>query len=106
MREAIDFPLVGVAANISLDSKDGVCDGARIVIGAVASNPVEVTNAEDILMGKKVTDDLIEEVSEAAYNEANPLPNISGCSSEYRKKMVKVLTKRAMNSALQEIKSG
>ena len=106
LREAIDFALVSVAANISFDSKDGVCEGASVVIGAVASNPIEVSIAEDILMDQKITDDLIEEVSEAAYNEAPPLPNISGCSQVYRKKMVKVLTRRAINSALEKIKSG
>jgi len=104
-REAIDFPLVGVAVNISLDSKDGECEGASVVIGAVAPNPIKVGIAEDILIGRKITDKEIEEVSEAAYNEANPLPNIGGCSPWYRKKMVKVLTKRAINKALQKIKS-
>ncbi|MDY6861904.1 MAG: xanthine dehydrogenase family protein subunit M [Thermodesulfobacteriota bacterium] len=104
-REAIDFPLVGVGVNISLDSKDGVCEGASVVVGAVASNPIKVAIAEDILFDKKITDKEIEEVSQAAYDEVNPLPNIGSCSSEYRKKMVKVLTRRAINKALQNIKS-
>ncbi|MDY6972337.1 MAG: xanthine dehydrogenase family protein subunit M [Thermodesulfobacteriota bacterium] len=103
LREAIDFALVGVAANISLDSKGGVCEEARLVIGAVASKPVEVAIAEDILVGKRITDNLIKEVSEAAYSEAPPLPNISGCSQEYRKKMVRVLARRAITSALDKI---
>ena len=47
-------------------------EGESVVIGAVASNPIQVTIAEDILMDQKITDDLIEEVSKAAYNEAPP----------------------------------
>ncbi|MDY6974486.1 MAG: xanthine dehydrogenase family protein subunit M, partial [Thermodesulfobacteriota bacterium] len=99
-REAIDFPLVGVAANICLDSKDGACKAASVVIGAIASKPLEVTEAGDILAGKKVTDALIEEVGQAAFNKAKPLPNIGSCSREYRKEMAGVLTKRAISSAL------
>jgi len=105
-REALDFPLVGVAANISLDSKDGTCKGGKVVVGAIASKPLEVTKANGILAGKKITDDLIEEVGQAAFSEVKPLPNIGSCSREYRKEMVEVLTKRALNSALQTIKSG
>ena len=129
-RETIDFPLAGVAVNISLDSKDGVCEAASVVIGAVAPNPIIVTNAEDILMDKKITEDLIEEVGQSAYNEINPLPNLGPkvymiilrswgvaynetnplpnlgiFSKEYRKNMVKDFTKRAINSALERIKS-
>ena len=129
-RETIDFPLVGVAVNISLDSKDGICEGASVVIGAVAPNPIIVADAEDILMDKKITDKEIEEVSQSAYNavdplpnlgpkkymiilkswgvtynETDPLPNLGIFSKGYRKEMVKALTKRALNSALQKIKS-
>ena len=105
-REALDFPLVGVAANICLDSKDGACKTASVVIGAIASKPLEVTEANDILSGKKITEALIEEVSQAAFNGAKPLPNIGSCSREYRKEMAGILTKRAISSALQTIKSG
>ncbi len=104
-REAIDFPLVGVAVNIALTAEDGVCEKARIVIGAIASKPVQLPNAEDILKDKKITVDLIEEISEAAFKEAKPLPNLLGCSPQYRKKLVKIFTKKAITSALIEIKS-
>jgi 4-hydroxybenzoyl-CoA reductase subunit beta len=100
IRQAIDFPLVGVAANIVLDSKNGVCERASVVIGAVASKPVEVTDAEDILKGKKITEDLIDEVSEAAFKTAKPLPNLHECSPQYRKRLAKIFTKRAINSIL------
>ncbi|SPD74291.1 putative 4-hydroxybenzoyl-CoA reductase, beta subunit [uncultured Desulfobacterium sp.] len=103
IREAIDFPLVGVAANIVLDSKDGICERASVVLGAVASRPVEVTDAEDILRSNKITDDLIEEVSEAAFKAAKPLSNLHECSAQYRKRLAKIFTKRAINSILSAI---
>ena len=105
IRDAIDFPLVGVAASIALDSKDGVCEEASIVLGAVASRPVNVNSAQDILKGKKITDDLIEEVSEESFRTAKPLPNLMDCTPQYRKRLVRVFTKRAIHQALQDIQS-
>ena len=105
IREAIDFPLLGVAVNIALDAKAGACTKASVVLGAVASRPVEVTEAEKILKGKKITDDLIEQVSEAAFKAAKPLANLLECSPQYRKRLARIFTKRAINSALESIKS-
>jgi 4-hydroxybenzoyl-CoA reductase subunit beta len=98
VREAIDFPLLGVAAMVTLDSKEGLCTGACVVIGAVASGPVKVENVEDILKGNKITDTLIEEVSEAAFKEARPLPNLIGSSPEYRRRLVKIFCRRILKS--------
>jgi 4-hydroxybenzoyl-CoA reductase subunit beta len=106
IREAIDFPLLGVAVNIALDAKGGACTKASVVLGAVASRPVEVTEAEKILKGKKITDDLIEEVSEAAFKTAKPLANLLECSPQYRKRLAKIFTKRAILEALKDISGG
>jgi len=104
IREAIDFPLVGVAVNIALDSKNGACEQADVVLGAVASKPVRVTGVEDMLKGKKITEELIEAVSDAAFSQAKPLPNLIDSTPQYRKRLVRIFTKRAIHSALQDIK--
>ncbi len=104
IREAIDFPLVGVAVNIALDSKNGTCEQADVVLGAVASKPVRVTGVKDTLKGKKITEALIEAVSEAAFNQAKPLPNLIDSTPQYRKRLVRIFTKRAIQAALQNIK--
>ncbi|SPD71892.1 putative 4-hydroxybenzoyl-CoA reductase, beta subunit [uncultured Desulfobacterium sp.] len=103
LREAIDFPLVGVAVNIALDPKDGSCKQLKVVIGAVASKPVIVAGVDEIVQGKKFTDQLVDKVSSAAFDKARPLPNLLGCSQKYRKNMVKILTKRALPLALQKL---
>jgi len=104
IREAIDFPLVGVAVSIAIDAKNNECEHANIVLGAVASKPVKVTGVEDILKGKKVTDALIEAVSEAAFDQAKPLPNLIDSTPQYRRRIVRIFTKRAVNQTLQEIR--
>jgi len=105
IREAIDFPLLGVAVNIALDAKGEACTKASVVLGAVASRPVEVTEAEKIFKGEKITEDLIEEVSEAAFKAAKPLANLLECSPQYRKRLARIFTKRAILEALKD-KSG
>lgn len=105
VREAIDFPLLGVAVHIALDSEGGACKRAKVVVGAVASRPVEVPEAEAILKGTKITEDLVAEASEAAFKAAKPLPNLLGSSPQYRKRLAKIFTKRAINSALEDINS-
>ena len=100
VREAIDFPLLGVAANITLASNDGKCEQACLVLGAVSPKPVKITGIADILKGKTLTDERIEKVSEKAFKQANPLSNLMDCSAQYRKELVRVFTERAINAAL------
>jgi len=105
IREAIDFPLVGVAVSIALDSKTGACKQADVVLGAVASKPVKVTGVEDTLKGKEITEELIEAVSEAAFKQAKPLSNLIDSTPHYRKRLVRIFTKRAIDQAVQEIRT-
>src|SRR6059058_2310292 len=50
-RGAFDFPVLGVAAWLSLDNAGTVSD-ARLVLGAVAPSPVQVKEAEAALIGQ------------------------------------------------------
>jgi len=65
------------------------------VLTAVESAPVEAEKAEALLVGKKLTDDLIEEAAALAYRPAKPLDN-TDLTHSYRKKMAKVYVARAL----------
>jgi len=93
-RDSIDFPILGVAVALQT-AKDGTVTKARIVLTAVESAPVEAEKAEALLVGKKLTDDLIEEAAALAYRPAKPLDN-TDLSYPYRKKMAKVYVARAL----------
>jgi len=93
-RDSIDFPILGVAAALAT-AKDGTVTKARIVLTAVESAPVEAEKAEALLVGKKLTDDLIEEAAALAYRPAKPLDN-TDLTHSYRKKMAKVYVARAL----------
>jgi 4-hydroxybenzoyl-CoA reductase subunit beta len=71
-RGAFDFPLLGVAAAVKT-AADGTVEDARLVLGAVSSHPL-VVKAE-ALVGRKLSDELIAEIGEAAESRAKPMDN-------------------------------
>ncbi|GAB6171215.1 xanthine dehydrogenase family protein subunit M [Paradesulfitobacterium aromaticivorans] len=97
LREAVDFPVVGVAVSITFDQTNGICVRARIVLNAIGTAPCRVEEAEQVLVGRKV-DEALGEASELAYQSARPVHRMGG-SPYYKKKLVKVLTRRALDEA-------
>jgi 4-hydroxybenzoyl-CoA reductase subunit beta len=67
-RGAFDFPVLGVAAAL----QDG---NVRIALGAVASRPFLVDQANEFLKGKKLTDEVIEETGRIVGSRAKPMDN-------------------------------
>ncbi len=72
-REAFDFPVLSVAAAVKLAS-DGTVLDARLVLGAVASHPLLIAEAQE-LVGMPLSDDAIERLAAAAARFAKPLDN-------------------------------
>jgi len=95
-REAIDFPIVGAASQLSL--ADGKCKDVRIALTAVASGPVRVKEAEEVLLGNTITDNLVEKAAEAAQEKIRPMPHM-GVSAGYKRKMIRVMVKRSLQQA-------
>jgi len=93
-RGSFDFPILGVAASLRLGG-DGTCADARIVLGAVSSHPMRAAAAEGVLLGRRLTSELIEEAAAAAYAPAKPLDN-TDLTLAYRKRMVRVFVSRAL----------
>jgi 4-hydroxybenzoyl-CoA reductase subunit beta len=72
-RGSFDFPVLGVAASIRFGHA-GVVEEARIVLGAVASRPLLLEDS-GTLIGRTLSDDVIEEFAEIASKHAKPLDN-------------------------------
>jgi CO/xanthine dehydrogenase FAD-binding subunit len=98
-RTAIDIAAVGVAAVVTLDSKQTAIVDAKIVLGAVAPTPIRARKAEDIIRGKAINEQLIDKASQSAADEARPISDVRS-SANYRKEMVKVLTKQAIRQVI------
>ncbi|MFV1962821.1 MAG: FAD binding domain-containing protein [Acidimicrobiia bacterium] len=97
-RGSIDFPILGVAAVVRLDD-GGVCVAARIVLGAVASAPLRVHAAEEVLVGQPINPETITMAAEAARKLARPLNN-TDLTSRYRKRMIPVFVRRALEELM------
>jgi len=97
-----DFAIVGVGTALVIDKTDN-CKDARISLGAVAPTPIRANKAERYLIGKKLTQQVIEEASERAREGADPPSDMHG-SKEYRLDMIKVFARRAIKLALSRVK--
>jgi 4-hydroxybenzoyl-CoA reductase subunit beta len=92
-RGSFDFPVLGVAVCVRLDG-DTVRE-ARIVLGAVASQPREATKASAGLGGQRLTPETIEATATLAAGPSKPLDN-TDFTHPYRKKMTRVFVARAL----------
>ena len=99
-----DFALVAVAAQLSLDT-GSVCRTANVVLGGVAATPIHANETEKSLLGRRLDDRVIDESATKASEELNP-PSDFRASAEYRSRMVRILTKRAVSMALSRAKKG
>lgn len=99
IRRAMDIAIVGVAARLTLNGGKRAQE-VRIGLGAVAPVPLRARKAEELLRGQELTEPAIEEAAQIASTEARPITDIRG-SAEYRTEMVRVLTRRALQAALQ-----
>ncbi|HMD36514.1 MAG TPA: FAD binding domain-containing protein [Vicinamibacterales bacterium] len=97
-RGAFDFPVLSVAAAAKLDA-DGTVRAARIVLGAVASQPIEAADAAAVLIGRPLTDAAIAEASEIAAKPARPMDN-TDFTLHWRKKV----TRDFVGYALREVR--
>lgn len=96
-RRELDIAVVGVASQLTLS--DGVCAKARIALAAVAPVPLRARAAEHALEGKPVTPEAIERAAELAVGAAKPISDQRG-SADYRRHLVRVLTRRTLRTAL------
>lgn len=99
VRGAIDFPLVGVSARVNFNG-DATCKGCKVVLNAVGSTPVEVSEADALLKDQIPSEELINNVAEKAVKSAHPVANAAGATPGYRRKMAGILTRRALQSLL------
>jgi carbon-monoxide dehydrogenase medium subunit len=99
-----DLATVSAAVSVTLAAGDGVCQDARVALGASAPAPMRAKKAEAVLKGKKITDALLKEAGEAASAEAEPISDIQA-SEEYRRELVKILVRRVAKEALARAKS-
>lgn len=97
-RGSFDFPVLSVAAAVSM-AKDGSIDKARIVLGAVASQPLVCEKVDEFLQGKKLSDKVIAEASALCGKTARPVKNTDFAPAWRKRAIVRIAA-----YALQELR--
>jgi len=95
-RSSEDRPCAGVAAWVRCSK--GICEEARVVVGAVSPAPVVVAD-EASVQGKKLTSDLIGEIAQRAGDLVDPIEDLRG-TVDYKRHLVKVLVRRALTGCV------
>jgi CO/xanthine dehydrogenase FAD-binding subunit len=125
-RLALDLPILGVSVLLSLDKNkvtcsdmlrtassissilhkmeedEIICKDVRIALGVAAPTPMRALKAEALLRGKKLSDELLEEVANTASQEAQPRDSIRG-EAWYRRDMIRVLVKRMAMKSIERV---
>ena len=96
-RKAMELATVGVAVTLTENAD------VKIVLGAVAPTPIRARRAEELLRGKTLNDLLVGIAAKAAAGESAPISNVRA-SAGYRREMVEVLTRRALQRAWDAIR--
>jgi carbon-monoxide dehydrogenase medium subunit len=96
-RKVGDYATAAVAAQVTLDA-NGSCQYIGIGLTAVDATPLQAARAESILRGQPLNDANISAAAQSASEECDPTPDLRG-PVEYKRAMVRELTKRALTKA-------
>jgi carbon-monoxide dehydrogenase medium subunit len=85
---------------VTLDKAKQKILSARIALGAVAPTPLFVKEAGTFLAGKEISEENIREAAKIAQAAARPISDLRG-TAEFRKHLCEVLTRRALEKAIE-----
>lgn len=102
VRKAMDLAIIGVGAWIRMDGKK--VEACRIAMGGVAVTTIRAKEAEKLLIGQEISEEILEKVGVQASQECKPISDVRA-SAEYRTDMIRVYTKRAIKKALETLKA-
>jgi len=96
-QRASRFAIVGVAA--ALNVTDGKIQSACVALTGAASVPARLTNVEAALAGQSVTPDTFTAAAAVAGDGIEDINDDLHASADYRRAMIRVFTKRALERA-------
>jgi len=99
-RKGDAITITGVAVTLTVTG--GVCEKARIVLGAVSPVIFRAMTAEAMLEGETLTPDLIAAAAAKAAEECSPIDDVRA-SAEYRRLTAESLTRRLVSQAWEQL---
>ena len=94
-----EMDIAVAASGVSVVIENGKFINARVSLASVAPKPLFVKEAGEVLVGKSVSPESIQEAAVLAKNAATPISDMRG-TAEYRKHLCEVLTQRALDNAI------
>ena len=125
-RNAMDLPIIGIAARVTVNKNDLRCrdiicatsrssellthfadeelrcEDIRIAMGVVAPRPIRAKAAEAALRGRVISGETVAAAAEIAASEASPRDSVRG-EAWYRREMVRVLVQRAIMKSIDRV---
>ena len=98
-RKVGDYATAGVAVHVELDDS-GVCQQIGIGLTNVSAAPMRLERGEELLRGKKITEDLIAQVGVMASEDSEPTSDLRG-SEAYKRSIINTITQRVLRLALE-----
>lgn len=95
LRKAQAISVVNLCAVLTFD--DETVTKAAVTLGAVAPTIIHAPAAEEYLVGKQLTENVISEAARLTMDAARPIDDLRG-SAAYRRYMVGVLTRRSLQA--------
>jgi len=99
---ADDWPAVGVAVWYRDDG--GTIAESRVAVSAATEKPTRLRSAESVLAGSRVGEAFVR-AADAAAEQVEPLGDLRG-SPEYKREMVRVHVRRALERASRPLEDG
>ncbi|HEY6209521.1 MAG TPA: xanthine dehydrogenase family protein subunit M [Gemmatimonadales bacterium] len=95
-----DYALAGAAVVVTLDGR-GRCRDARMALLSVGAGPVLATEAMKVCVGESPSDEMLRAAGETAATRDVDPPSDIHASAAYRRRLVAVLTRRALARAVE-----
>ena len=100
-----DRPVAAVAATVSLNGNGNSIAEAKIILGGVGLTHIDAKQAAQCLAGNKADEAAFMEAGTIAAGEAQPMSDLEG-SEDYKRHMVRVLTRDMLTLAVERARSG
>ena len=97
-QRASRFAIVGVAA--AVDVRDGTIASARVGLTGASSSPSRLEDVEAALAGQPTISDTVAAATAIAGDGVEDLNDDIHASADYRRAMIRVFTRRALDGAL------
>src|SRR5579875_3822757 len=98
-RTADDYATVSVACLLTLEPGTTRCRDVRLALGSAGTTPIRAEAAEAALRGEDLTPARLREAAQLVADAVDPIADFRG-SSEYKREMAVVWTRRALEQAL------